>query len=94
MAESALVFVQELNLLSDWLIALARACHSTSIDGLLTYPIFLPVLHLVSVPVVPLLARHRHLRLGDQVEADDLVLTNTVVQKQQNHLTVALVSLL
>jgi hypothetical protein len=56
MADSALVFFPELKQFCDWLIALARVCNSTSIDVLLTYPISPPVLHRLSVPVVPLLA--------------------------------------
>jgi hypothetical protein len=77
MADSALVFAQELNQFGDWLIAIARVCHSTSIDVLLTYTISQPVIHRLSVPVVPLIARHRPRRLGDPVEAEDLVLTHT-----------------
>jgi hypothetical protein len=89
MADSALYFVQELNQFVDWLIALARVCHSTSIDVLLTYPISQPVLHHLSVPVVPLLAKHRPRRLGDPVEAEDLVLTyapsETILQLVLDH---------
>jgi hypothetical protein len=77
MADSALVFSHELNQFGDWLIALARVCHSTSIDVLLTYPISQPVLHRLSVPVVPLISRHRPRRFGDPVEAEDLFLTHT-----------------
>jgi hypothetical protein len=80
MADSALVFVQILNQFCDWFIALARVCHSTSIDVLLTYTISPPVLHRLKVPVVPLLARHRPRRLGDPVEAEDLVLTHTPLE--------------
>jgi hypothetical protein len=78
MADSALVFVQELNQFGDWLIALARVFHSTSIDVLRTYPISQPVLHRLSVPVVPLPARHRPRSFGDPVEAEDVTGPNTL----------------